>query len=205
MKKPSLNVFAGQDPVGTLTRSDVEEDTIVFGYREGCPAENAVSLTMPIRVDQYDAMGGLLPVFEMNLPEGALKERLRLQFAKTIREFDDLDLLHIVGSSQIGRLRYSQQPQVDVAVPEQDIDEIPTYKGTMDDSKRFPDRARLIKFVRFVTGKTERAANTLLEQVRVGVETALDRAADYGRQHKDAAQFLERMMQVMREGQARLN
>src|SRR5258708_29520883 len=58
---------------------------------------------MPVRPDQYDAMAGLLPIFEMNLPEGALKERLRMQFAKTIPEFDDLDLLSIVGSSQIGR------------------------------------------------------------------------------------------------------
>ena len=43
---------------------------------------------------------------EMNLPEGPLRERLRVQFAKTIPEFDDLDLLQIVGTSQIGRLRY---------------------------------------------------------------------------------------------------
>jgi hypothetical protein len=25
---------------------------------------------MPVRSDQYDAMSGLLPIFEMNLPEG---------------------------------------------------------------------------------------------------------------------------------------
>jgi serine/threonine-protein kinase HipA len=132
MKKPALNVFADKQSVGRLVRSDVEEDTILFGYREGTSAANAVSLTMPIRADQYDAMAGLLPIFEMNLPEGALKERLRLQFAKAIPEFDDLDLLGIVGSSQIGRLRYSQRDELDVAVPKQDLNEILTYQGAAD-------------------------------------------------------------------------
>src|SRR4051812_36847074 len=113
MKKSAINVFVDQESVGRLARSDVEDGTVLFGYRDGVAKPNAVSLTMPIREDQYDAMGGLLPIFEMNLPEGMLKERLRLQFAKAIPEFDDLDLLRIVGSSQIGRLRYSEQDQID--------------------------------------------------------------------------------------------
>lgn len=132
MKKSRLNVFASRQLVGTLSRSDVGVDTILFGYRQGCASESAVSLTMPIRVDQYDAMGGLLPIFEMNLPEGALKERLRLQFAKVIPEFDDLDLLGIVGLSQLGRLRYSSSDEVDESIPEQDLSEILTYKGSAD-------------------------------------------------------------------------
>jgi serine/threonine-protein kinase HipA len=401
VKKLPLNVFAGQDSVGTLTRSDVEQDTMLFAYRASCPAENAVSLTMPIRADQYDSMSGLLPILDMNLPEGALRERLRLQFAKTISEFDDLDLLQIVGSSQIGRLRYSQQAQIDVAVPDQDLTEILTYKGsadlfahllerfatysgisgvqpkvllreqkapdklthrgathivksfdpgefpelaanelicmlgaaaagvttarvqlshnrrflivdrfdlaqdgtylgiedfcvlngrrahgrydgsyegvakritsfvsppalaqareqyalmvayactvgngdahlknfsvlyrhaedqvrlapaydmvstlpylpkdslalTMEGSKQFPERTRLIKFVRSVTGKTAKAAEALLDQVTVGVNVALKHAAEYGRKHKDATQFTESLANAMRAGLARL-
>jgi serine/threonine-protein kinase HipA len=128
----AVNVFVGHKPIGRLARSDVEEDTILFGYRESAAPSDAVSLTMPIRADQYDAMAGLLPIFDMNLPEGALKERLRLQFAKAIPEFDDLDLLHVVGSSQIGRLRYSQHGQLDSTVPEQDLKEILTYRGAAD-------------------------------------------------------------------------
>ncbi|HTY92552.1 MAG TPA: type II toxin-antitoxin system HipA family toxin [Steroidobacteraceae bacterium] len=132
MKKPALNVFADQVGVGALTRSDVLEDTILFDYREGTAPEHAVSLTMPIRTDQYDSMAGLLPIFEMNLPEGALKERLTLQFAKTIPDFDDLDLLGIVGTSQIGRLRYSQQRELKETMPTQDLAEILTYQGSAD-------------------------------------------------------------------------
>ena len=115
-----------------MTRSDVEPDTILFGYRADVRFESAVSLTMPVRADQYDSMAGLLPLFEMNLPEGALRERLRLQFAKTIPEFDDLDLLQIVGASQIGRLRYSLQESVEENVPTQDLTEILTHKGGAD-------------------------------------------------------------------------
>lgn len=132
MKKSALNVFASGTRSGRLDRSDREEDTILFTYREGCPAQAAVSVTMPVGADQYDAMGGLLPIFEMNLPEGALKESLRNQFAKAIPEFDDLDMLAIVGASQIGRLRYSQQEQLDEAVPEQSLQEILTYEGSAD-------------------------------------------------------------------------
>ena len=116
MRKPPLHVFAAGALGGSITRSDVEPDAFVFGYRADARADSAVSLTMPVRVDQYDSMSGLLPVFEMNLPEGALRDRLRLQFAKAIPEFDDLDLLQIVGSSQIGRLRYSLRTNSSVLV-----------------------------------------------------------------------------------------
>lgn len=132
MKKAALNVFASGARAGRLDRSDREEDEILFFYRPGCRAESAVSLTMPVRTDPYDAMGGLLPLFEMNLPEGALRERLRNQFAKAIPEFDDLDLLAVVGSSQIGRLQYSTAEDLADPVPEQDLDEILTYNGTAD-------------------------------------------------------------------------
>jgi serine/threonine-protein kinase HipA len=132
MTKPPLNVFVDRGIVGRLQHSDTDEDATLFGYGESVPASAAVSLTMPVRADQYDSMGGLLPIFEMNLPEGMLKQRLRLQFAKAIPEFDDLDLLRIVGSSQIGRIRYSDQDQIDPTVPEQNVEEILAYKGAAD-------------------------------------------------------------------------
>lgn len=132
MQKSGLNVFADNAFSGRLERSGREPDSMLFTYAEHRLPERAVSLTMPVRTDQYDAAGGLLPVFEMNLPEGALRERLQLRFAKTIPEFDDLDLLTIVGGSQIGRLRYSQQERLRQDVPTQDLEEILTYHGAAD-------------------------------------------------------------------------
>jgi serine/threonine-protein kinase HipA len=61
----------------------------------------------------------------MNLPEGALRERLRMSFAKAAGSFDDMDLLSVVGRSQIGRIRFTgMEDKLDEAVPFQSVDEI---------------------------------------------------------------------------------
>jgi serine/threonine-protein kinase HipA len=96
-----------------------------FAYYPDTPAGRAVSITMPPRLASWDSDFGLAPIFEMNLPEGALRERLRLTFAKATGAFDDLDLLAIVGRSQVGRLRYADEhAALDQSVPFQSVDEI---------------------------------------------------------------------------------
>ncbi len=61
----------------------------------------------------------------MNLPEGALRERLRLAFAKASGSFDNLDLLAIAGRSQLGRIRFTgAKEKFDEGVPFQSVDEI---------------------------------------------------------------------------------
>jgi serine/threonine-protein kinase HipA len=127
-----LDVYAGDRLAGTLARSQMEEDAYLFGYDSDCRNEDAVSLTMPVVRDQYPSMNGLLPIFEMNLPEGALLERLRQQFAKVIPNFDSLGLLTIVGQSQIGRLRYSVAGAVPRALPEQNLSDLLAYDGAED-------------------------------------------------------------------------
>jgi serine/threonine-protein kinase HipA len=80
---------------------------------------------MPVRLPSFDIQFGLPPIFEMNLPEGVLRERLRLAFAKTTGTFDEFDLLGIVGRSQIGRIRYTGQAEgLREEVPFQSVDEI---------------------------------------------------------------------------------
>jgi serine/threonine-protein kinase HipA len=96
-----------------------------FAYLPGVPGERAVSVTMPVRLPSWSLDFGLLPIFEMNLPEGALRERLRLAFAKATGTFDEFDLLSIVGRSQIGRIRYTgDKEQLHEDVPFQSVDEI---------------------------------------------------------------------------------
>jgi serine/threonine-protein kinase HipA len=76
-------------------------------------------------LSSYEWARGLLPIFEMNLPEGVLRERLRLQFAKATGHFDSLDLLTIVGRTQLGRLRYSAPgTTIEEEVPLQPVAEI---------------------------------------------------------------------------------
>lgn len=131
-RAPVVDVFTAGELAGALKHSDVEEDLVLFQYAADCPPRNAVSLTMPVVSDQYDSMGTVHPVFEMNMPEGALLEKLRLMFAKTVPMLDDLTLLSIVGRSQIGRLRYAAPAAKPEEVPPQNLEEILTYDGAED-------------------------------------------------------------------------
>src|ERR1700691_6112536 len=80
---------------------------------------------MPVRLPSSSVTFALPPIFEMNLPEGFLRERLRLAFAKATGAFDEFDLLSIVGRSQVGRIRYTgDKEQLHEDVPFQSIDEI---------------------------------------------------------------------------------
>jgi serine/threonine-protein kinase HipA len=130
--RSGLEVIAGTTYAGLLSRSDLTEAEYLFGYRADCPLASAISLTMPVIADQYDSMGALHPIFEMNLPEGALLERLRLSFAKAIPDLDDLHLLAIVGQSQIGRLRYVAEGGMPSEVPAQNLETILKFDGTDD-------------------------------------------------------------------------
>ncbi|MEE9343558.1 MAG: type II toxin-antitoxin system HipA family toxin [Gammaproteobacteria bacterium] len=72
-------------------------------------ADEALSLTMPLRNESY-VQSDLHPIFQMNLPEGALREALERATAKQYGS-DDLTLLTILGVNQIGRTVYSPAGQ----------------------------------------------------------------------------------------------
>src|SRR3954471_6803353 len=100
-----IKVRTERSPAGVLDRYQQRGSTFV--YTPGTTPNSAVSVTMPVRLASWDTSLGVAPIFEMNLPEGALRERLRLAFAKATGTFDDLDLLAIVGRSQLGRIRFT--------------------------------------------------------------------------------------------------
>ncbi|MGY3581539.1 serine/threonine-protein kinase HipA [Bradyrhizobium sp. USDA 4341] len=118
-----LRVWADGKPVGLLDRHGHRGATFV--YDRGVEPTNAVSLTMPARSASWNFDFGLLPIFDMNLPEGALRTEIQRRFAKATGSFDDFDLIAVVGRSQIGRLRLTP-PDValDETVPFTAIDEI---------------------------------------------------------------------------------
>lgn len=118
-----IRVWADNSPSGVLDRNGRRGSTFV--YEPGIVPERGVSVTMPVRLESWNSSLGVAPIFEMNLPEGALRERLRLAFAKATGTFDDLDLLTIVGRSQLGRVRFTgANDQLDEGVPFQSVDEI---------------------------------------------------------------------------------
>ena len=115
------DVFVNRSAVGTLSR---EELLNRFAYDSGVPTSQAVSLLMPVDGGSYVAerTGALHPVFDMNLPEGALREAVANLFAKALPIFDDLALFQIVGRSLIGRIRFA--PSV------AELDQVPSYNLT---------------------------------------------------------------------------
>jgi serine/threonine-protein kinase HipA len=118
-----IKVWTDSAEAGFLDRSGQRGTT--FLYQPGASEAHAVSVTMPVRLASWDISYGIAPIFEMNLPEGALRERLRLAFAKALGTFDDYDLLGIVGRSQVGRIRYTgQEESLNEDVPFQSVDEI---------------------------------------------------------------------------------
>lgn len=118
-----IDVWTDIQRAGALDRYG--ERGSAFVYTPQAPPERAVSITMPVRLPSWNTPFGLAPIFEMNLPEGGLRERLRLAFAKAAGTFDELDLLSIVGRSQLGRLRFTAPgAELDEEVPFQSVDEI---------------------------------------------------------------------------------
>ncbi len=118
-----IKVWTDGAEAGLLDRHGTRGSS--FAYLPEVPRARAVSVTMPLRLPSWTVHFGLSPIFEMNLPEGVLRERLRLAFAKATGTFDDFDLLGIVGRSQVGRIRYTgQKEQLQEEVPFQSVDEI---------------------------------------------------------------------------------
>ena len=118
-----IKVWTDGAEAGFLDRHGERGST--FLYQRGIAPARALSVTMPVRLESWSVPFGLAPIFEMNLPEGALRERLRLAFAKATGTFDEFDLLSVVGRSQLGRIRYTgEAEQLNEDVPFQSVDEI---------------------------------------------------------------------------------
>jgi hypothetical protein len=79
-----------------------------------------------------------------------------------------------------------------------------TLALTMNGSKDYPDRARLIKFIRHVTGKSERSAANIIEQAIAGAHAAIGQAKRYAKRHPDLEGFAAKLTAVMKRGIARL-
>ncbi|MCU0597534.1 MAG: HipA N-terminal domain-containing protein [Desulfobacterota bacterium] len=84
----SLAVWAGEARSGTLEGERGQKH--VFSYFTGAGTEVEVSLTMPFRLESW-VSGDLHPIFQMNLPEGALLEVIRRAISKVMGD-DDLSI-----------------------------------------------------------------------------------------------------------------
>jgi serine/threonine-protein kinase HipA len=102
----SLDIWNQANRVGSLK---IEQGRHVFAYAQGQSQAQSVSLTMPVRLESWISQE-LHPIFQMNLPEGRLREALDLALAKIFGS-GDLTLLSVLGRHQLGRLGYSLADQ----------------------------------------------------------------------------------------------
>lgn len=122
-------------PTGDSGRIFTSADDYIFRYADEATARSAISLLMPVRMDEYRRRE-LHPIFQMNLPEGYVLEQLRNRLAKTVN-VDPMLLLALSGSSSpIGRVFVSSQA-VDALLmrqqfPGERLEEILTWDGAED-------------------------------------------------------------------------
>jgi serine/threonine-protein kinase HipA len=82
---------------------------------------------MPVRLESWLSRD-LHPVFQMNLPEGALLEAIRRAIAKVVGA-DDLAILRVTGGNQVGRNRFSLPGEAEPAIVQtpESLDQLLTY------------------------------------------------------------------------------
>lgn len=101
MSDDKLKVYINKTHSGNLF---FEDEKYVFNYLE--KAKDIVSLTMPIRNASWDSKK-LHPIFQMNMPEGALKDAIRNHFSK-IQTMDDINMLKLIGPYMLGRVKFEK-------------------------------------------------------------------------------------------------
>lgn len=133
MSVSALAVWAAYSRAGLLDRT-LDQRQYVFAYDQAVESPDAqVSLTMPVRLESW-LNRDLHPVFQMNLPEGALLEAIRRAIAKLAGE-DDLTILRVTGGNQIGRNRFS--------LPEDTAPGMVETAESLDDLLSYPDTEEL--------------------------------------------------------------
>jgi len=103
-----LDVYVSNQLVGVLDQPDPY--TFVFNYMPDAPSTLPVSLLMPKRTESWTSRD-LHPVFQISLPEGALRELIARKFSKRFKHFGDLELLAVVGENMIGRITVTPHGQ----------------------------------------------------------------------------------------------
>jgi serine/threonine-protein kinase HipA len=126
----SLAVWTANKRSGLLARET--RWNYVFGYDPDAGTDVQVSLTMPVRLESWVSRE-LHPIFQMNLPEGALLEAIRRAIAKVIGE-DDLSILRVTGGNQVGRNRFALpgEPSPYISETPESLDDLLTYPDTTE-------------------------------------------------------------------------
>ncbi len=118
-----LQVRVPQGESGTLEKSH----RFSFAYHHSAQPDCQLSLTMPVRLPSY-SRGAIHPIFEQNLPEGYVRERITERLRKHIR-VDAMLFLALQRDFGIGRLQYRSSRFPDQAAGKENLEEILHWQG----------------------------------------------------------------------------
>ncbi len=121
IKKLRVSVPDGE--CGTLEKTH----RFSFAYDHSAQHDKQVSLTMPVRLPTY-SRGAIHPIFEQNLPEGFVRDRIAERLRKHIR-IDEMLFLALQRDYGIGRLQYSSSQFPESDAGKEDLAEILQWRG----------------------------------------------------------------------------
>ena len=121
IKRLRISVPSGDS--GTLEKTH----RFSFAYDHAAQHGHQVSLTMPVRLLSY-SRGAIHPIFEQNLPEGFVRERIIERLRKHIR-IDEMMFLALQRNYGIGRLQYHSSRFPDSEAGKENLSEILSWQG----------------------------------------------------------------------------
>ena len=119
-----IDIKVSDQPAGLLNKNSQFE----FTYHSD--ASSSISVTMPLSTRHYQS-GALLPIFEMNIPEGYVRYRITERLRKHI-QVDDMLFLSLQGNGGIGCLSYETPNIEQEEVTGEKLSEILAWQGRDD-------------------------------------------------------------------------
>ncbi len=118
-----LRAHVPQGKSGTLEKSH----RFSFAYDHSVPPDRQVSLSMPVRLSSY-SRGAIHPIFEQNIPEGFVRERITERLRKHIR-IDEMLFLALQRDYGIGRLSFKSEEFPTKEIAKENLAEILGWQG----------------------------------------------------------------------------
>jgi serine/threonine-protein kinase HipA len=118
-----IRISVPEGDSGTLEKTHRFSFVYDHTAQHGCQ----VSLTMPVRLPGY-SRGAIHPIFEQNLPEGFVRERITERLRKHIR-IDEMLFLALQRDYGIGRLQYHSSRFPAGVAGKEDLAEILQWQG----------------------------------------------------------------------------
>jgi len=106
------------------------EKNTQFEFTYHSNARVPVAVAMPL-TERFHQRGALFPIFEMNIPEGYIRQRITEKLRKHI-QVDDMLFLALQGSAGIGCITYEAEGIEQEEIGAENLAEILTWEGDFD-------------------------------------------------------------------------